>query len=608
MEVIPHGYTNHAIRDGLGGARWSGVRERRDESVGGHDDESRAADVAQVSGAEQATRVLVDPPEWATAEDIAAAYPALGAEQIEAFRRFGAERTVPAGEVLYRRHHPHFAMYVILEGRVRIIDDLGGAHERGTVEYGPGGLVGEYNLLTGQAAYLSAVAVAPTRLIEIRPDRLRELMAQEERLSELILRALLRRRAAMIGLRMGLSIIGSSYSADARRLLEFTARNQIPRSWMDVERDATAEALLRDFGVALADTPVVIWGPRVLKNPANAELAQVLGFAPAPAPPQVFDLLVVGAGPAGLAASVYGASEGLSTLALESTAVGGQAGTSTRIENYLGFPAGLSGADLTARAALQAAKFGAQISAPAQAVRLEPREGLIVVHLSDGTQAGARAVVIATGARYRRLDIDGLERLEGTGVYYAATGEEASRHARDAVAVVGGGNSAGQAAVFLAAHTRRVCLLVRRDLAATMSHYLTDQLARHPNIQILARTEVAALHGDGQLQGLTVVDRRDGSRRDLDARALFVFIGADPHTGWLRGALALDRSGFILTGRDAPATGVPAAGRLPLETTIPGVFAAGDVRSGSIKRVASAVGEGSMAVRLVHDHLARQLV
>jgi thioredoxin reductase (NADPH) len=552
--------------------------------------------------------LLIDVPEWATAEDMAVAFPALSDEQIEASRRFGAERAVPAGEVLYRRHDPHFAMYVILEGRVHIIDDYGGAHERAHLEYGPRGVVGEYNLLTGQAAYMSAVAVAPTRLVEIQPDRLRELMAQEETLGELILRALLRRRAGAIGLHWGLRIIGSSYSADARRLLEFTARNQIPHSWMDVEHDAAAEAMLRDFGVALAETPVVIWGQRVLKNPANAELARLLGFAPAPEPAQVFDLLVVGAGPAGLAASVYGASEGLSTLTLESTAVGGQAGTSTRIENYLGFPAGLSGADLAARAALQAAKFGARISAPAQAAGLEPGEGLTVVHLSDGTQAGARAVIIATGARYRRLDLEGLERLEGTGVYYAATREEASRHAGDAVAVVGGGNSAGQAAIFLAARTRRVYLLVRRaDLGATMSRYLTDQLARHPNVEVLAQTEVAALHGGGQLQALTVTDRRDGSRRDLDARALFVFIGADPHTRWLRGVLALDRSGFILTGRDAPVPGGPAAGRLPQETTIPGVFAAGDVRSGSIKRVASAVGEGSMAVRLVHDHLARQL-
>ena len=305
---------------------------------------------------------------------------------------------------------------------------------------------------------------------------------------------------------------------------------------------------------------------------------------------------------------MYGASEGLSALTVESVAVGGQAGTSTRIENYLGFPAGLSGADLTARAALQAAKFGAQISVPVQAVGLQPGAGVHLVHLSDGTQVGARAVVIATGARYRRLDLDGLAALEGTGVYYAATPEEASRHAGDAVAVVGGGNSARQAAVFLAARTRRVYLLVRRDdMAATMSGYLSDQLTRHPNIEILARTEVAALHGEGELRGLTVADRRDGTRRELDARALFVFIGADPPTGWLQDVLALDRSGFVLTGSDAPATDEPAAGRLPLETTVPGVFAAGDVRSGSIKRVASAVGEGSMAVRLVHDHLARQL-
>jgi len=569
---------------------------------------ARAAAVTPLSGPERAATLLVDLPRWVTAEDIAAAFPRLGGERIEAFRRFGTERAAAAGEALYRRHDPHPALYVILEGRVRIIDDFGGPHERGIVEYGPGVFVGEYNQLTGEAAYLSAVAVAPARLIEVQQGRLQELMAQEETLSELILRALLRRRAFMIGLRTGVSIIGSSHSADARRLLEFTARNQIPHSWIDIERDAGAAVMLRDLGVAPTETPVVIWGARMLKNPANAELARELGFAPAPAPAQVVDLLVVGAGPAGLSASVYGASEGLSALTVESVAVGGQAGTSTRIENYLGFPAGLSGADLTARAALQAAKFGAQISVPVQAVGLQPGAGVHLVHLSDGTQVGARAVVIATGARSRRLDLDGLAALEGTGVYYAATPEEASRHAGDAVAVVGGGNSAGQAAVFLAARTRRVYLLVRRDdMAATMSGYLSDQLTRHPNIEILARTEVAALHGEGELRGLTVADRRDGTRRELDARALFVFIGADPPTGWLQDVLALDRSGFVLTGSDAPATDEPAAGRLPLETTVPGVFAAGDVRSGSIKRVASAVGEGSMAVRLVHDHLARQL-
>jgi thioredoxin reductase (NADPH) len=538
----------------------------------------------------------------------AVAFPVLSDEQIQAFRRFGTERVAAAGEILYRQQDASFALLVILKGRIAVIDDFGGAHERVVVEHGPRMFTGGYNLLAGRASFFTGVAVEPTLLVEIQPGRLRELMAGEETLSELILHALLRRQALLIGEHLGLRIIGSSYSADARRLLEFTARNQIAHSWVDVEHDAAAEAMLRDFGVAPTDTPVVIWGQRILKNPANAELARVLGFAPAPEPVQVVDLLVVGAGPAGLAASVYGASEGLSTLTLENTAVGGQAGTSTRIENYLGFPAGLSGADLAARAALQAVKFGAQISAPAQAVRLVPREGVTVVHLSDGTKVGARAVVIATGARYRRLDLPGLADLEGTGVYYAATVEEASRHAGHAVVVVGGGNSAGQAAVFLAAHTRHVYLLVRRgDLAATMSRYLTDQIARHPNIEVLAHTEVAALHGDGRLHGLTVTDRRDGTRRDLDARALFVFIGADPHTEWLHGVLALDRSGFILTGRDAPAPDGQDIGRLPLETTVPGVFAVGDVRSGSIKRVASAVGEGSMAVRLVHDHLARRL-
>jgi len=552
--------------------------------------------------------VLVEIPEWVTAEDENVAFHALGDEQIEACRGFGVERAVPAGEVLSRRQAPLHAMYVILEGAVQIVDDLGGAHERARLEYGPRGVVGEYNLLTGAASDMAAVAVEPSRLIEIKRDRLRDLMAQEEALSGLILRALLRRRELLIGLHWGLRIIGSSYSVDARRLLEFTARARIPHSWIDVERDPAAEALLEDFAIAPDQTPLVEWGPQVLKNPTNAELAKVLGFAPAPEPAQVVDLLVVGAGPAGLAASMYGASEGLSTLTLESAAIGGQAGTSTRIENYLGFPAGLSGTDLATRAALQAEKFGARISAPAPAAGLAAREGVILVHLSDGTQVGARAVVIATGARYRRLHLPGLADLESTCVYYAATPEEASRHADDTVAVVGAGNSAGQAAIFLAARTSHVYLLARRDdLEATMSRYLIDQIARHTNIEVLAHTEITAMHGDGELQALTVADRTDGSRRDLDVRALFVFIGADPHTEWLQGALALDRSGFILTGRDAPAPDAPGPGRLPLETAVAGVFAAGDVRSGSIKRVASAVGEGSMAVRLAHDHLARHL-
>ena len=535
------------------------------------------------------------------------AFPVLTDGQIEALRRFGSPRNVDAGEVLYRQEDTDFALLVVLHGRIAVFDDYGGPHERVVVEHGSRMVTGSYNVLAGRASFFTGVAVEPTFLVEVQPARLRELMAQEEGLSELILRAMLRRQALLIGEHLGLRIIGSGYSADARRLLEFAARNHLAHSWVDVEHDAAAEALLRAFDVAPTDTPVVTWGTRVLRNPTNADLARMLGFAPGPEPADVVDLLVVGAGPAGLAASVYGASEGLSTLTLESVAVGGQAGTSTRIENYLGFPAGLSGADLAARAALQAAKFGAAISSPQLAIQLEHHPGMTTVHLSGGNTVDARAVIIATGARYRRLDLPGLADLEGTGVYYAATPEEASRYADEAVAVVGGGNSAGQAAIFLASHTRHVYLVVRRELAATMSRYLIDELAGHPNIEVLTHTEVTALHGRTQLQGVTVTDRAGGSGRDLDAHALFAFIGAQPHTDWLPSDLALDPAGFILTGRDIPDPDVQAVDRLPLETSIPGIFAAGDVRSGSIKRVASAVGEGSMAVRLVQDHLARLL-
>jgi thioredoxin reductase (NADPH) len=364
--------------------------------------------------------------------------------------------------------------------------------------------------------------------------------------------------------------------------------------------------MLQVFGVSVDETPVVLWGDRVLRNPSEQEMARVLGFVPSAEHDDHYDLVVIGAGPAGLAASVYGASEGLSTLTLEGIAVGGQAGTSTRIENYLGFPAGLSGAELAARAAVQAEKFSARITSPCTVVRLESRDGLSVVGISDGDEVSARAVVIATGAHYRRLGLDRLDEFEGNGVYYAATQVEATMCGGDAVAVVGGGNSAGQAAVYLAEHTRHVWLIVRRpELTDTMSRYLIDEIARHKRIELLTETEVVALHGDAGLTGITVAHKRDGTR-GLDARALFVFIGADPHTDWLVGAVELDESGFILTGRDLRSTnGEPP---LPLETSRPGVFAAGDVRSGSIKRVASAVGEGSMAVRLVHDHFARSIL
>jgi thioredoxin reductase (NADPH) len=469
------------------------------------------------------------------------------------------------------------------------------------VEHGPRSFLGEYNAISGQPALFTGIARAAGRAVIVPIADLRMLIATQSTLSNIVLGALLNRRSLLISEQVGARIIGSRYSPDTRRLREFASRNRLPHAWLDVETDPAVEELLRALGVAPEAMPVVLLGDLVFDNPTNQEFAQLLGFVPPPDQHDVYDLLVIGGGPAGLAAAVYGASEGLSTILLESVAVGGQAGTSSRIENYLGFPAGISGAELAARAAIQAEKFEARLTFPCEAVSLESTDGIHLVRLADGDEVSARAVILATGARYRKLPLARLEELEGLGVYYAATLAEARMCAGSAVAVVGGGNSAGQAALFLANATRRVSLIIRRpELAATMSRYLIDEIERNDRIELLTESEVVELHGDGELAGLTLLDRRDGARRQLDARALFVFIGADPCTEWLEGSVARDRAGFVLTGADVTG-GRP---RLPLETSRAGVFAVGDARSGSVKRVASAVGEGSMAVRLVHAHLA----
>jgi thioredoxin reductase (NADPH) len=477
--------------------------------------------------------------------------------------------------------------------------------------HGAGRFLGELNLLTGQAVFLTAVVGEPGEVLAVPAARLRELVAHDPAVGDLILRACLIRRTIMIGLGTGFRLIGSRFSPDTRRLREFAARNRLPHRWIDLERDKGAETLLRRLGVGPEDTPVVILhGHQVLRNPSNADLARALGLPVPSAGEDACDLIIVGAGPAGLAASVYGASEGLRTIVLEAVATGGQAGTSSRIENYLGFPSGISGSELADRAVIQAEKFGAHINVPAEAAALEHREGLHVVRLSEGTTITGHTVVIATGARYRRLPVPRLEEFEGVSVYYAATLMEAQFCQGDPVAIVGGGNSAGQATVFMAEHTARVRLLVRSDdLAKSMSRYLVDEIEHNPRVEVLLHTEVRELIGqDGVLQALVVEDNRTGERRTIDARAVFVFIGAKPYTSWLQGQLAVDERGFVLTGSaaDSPDEAMLASvGRswLPLETSRPGVFAVGDVRSGSIKRVASAVGEGAMAVRLVHEHL-----
>jgi thioredoxin reductase (NADPH) len=450
-------------------------------------------------------------------------------------------------------------------------------------------------------------------VLAIPRERLKEVVTEESNLSDVILKAFLARRAYMIRTGLGLRIIGSRHSIDAARLREVAARNRLPHVWIELEEDPGAEALLERFGAKASDTPVTVWQTKeVLKNPTDAEFAHTTGLKVDAPLEQTYDLVVVGAGPAGLGASVYGASEGLSTLALESTALGGQAGTSSRIENYPGFPAGLSGFELASRILVQADKFGARAAVPQEAAGLRSDDGYYRIELSDGGEVAARSVIAATGARYRRLDVPQLERFEGVSVHYAATEAEAQRCEGEKVAVVGGGNSAGQAALFLAGRTRNVYLLIRGDdLGKSMSRYLVDRIMNAGNVELLANTEVVELMGEDHLEGVVVEDNRSGARQTLDARALFVFIGAEANTGWLKRTVELDERGFVLTGRELDGSVLDDDAwrerlREPflLETSLPGVFAAGDVRSGSIKRCASAVGEGAMAVKFVHQYLA----
>jgi thioredoxin reductase (NADPH) len=535
--------------------------------------------------------------------DLWGAFPRLSDAQIRALAAHGAPRTFRPGDVLYREGDRDPDFMVVREGAVAVVEGYGG-EERVLARHGPGRFLGELSLLTGQPAFLTAVAAEPGEAIAVPAPRLRELVAHDPALGDLILRAYLIRRSLLIEAGAGFRIVGSCHSPDALRLREFAARNRLPHVWIDVEKDEAAEALLRGLSIGPEDTPVVIWrGTEVFRNPTPAELARLMGLH-APRPIEgVCDLVVVGAGPAGLAAAVYGASEGLATIAVDAIATGGQAALSSRIENYLGFPSGISGAELAERAVIQAEKFGADIRVPGEAAGLEPRDGHHAVTLGDGTDLLGRTVLIATGARYRRLDVPRLERFEGAGVYYAATPIEARVCRGIPVAVVGGGNSAAQATLFLARHAMSVRLLVRGgDLAAGMSRYLADRIERDPRIEVRLRTEVRELLGDEVLEGVVLEDLGTGEREEIEVSALFVFIGAEPYTAWLAGRVALDDRGFVLTGGD----GLPAAGGrrpLPLETSVPGVFAAGDVRVGSIKRVASAVGEGAMAVRLVHEYL-----
>jgi thioredoxin reductase (NADPH) len=531
-------------------------------------------------------------------------------QKIERLAAYGERRMVREGDVLYREGDPTYDFFVILSGMVAIVEGYGGADERLIGMHGPHRFLGELSMITGQVSFLTAVVREPGEVLAVPVDRVRAMVAENPSIGDLILRAFLLRRSILIEKGAGLRIIGSRYSDDARRLRDFAARNRMPYRWIDLESDAQAETLLRHLGVPPHETPVVIWhGTQVLRNPSNAKLARLLGLAePAEAVTDV-DLVVVGAGPAGLAAAVYAASEGLSAVIVDSVATGGQAGTSSRIENYLGFPSGISGGELAERAVLQARKFGARVVVPLTATALSGHDGHYVIRLDDGTQMSCRMVLIATGARYRKLDVPRLADFEMTSVYYAATLPEAQACERNPVAVVGGGNSAGQATIFLAERAPHVHLLVRHDaLGRDMSRYLADRIMQLNNVTVHLNTEVRELVGEHALDAVIVADNRTEVRRRIDARALFVFVGAEPCTAWLGSEVALDDDGFILTGADAgrAETGQD-DGEQPflLETSRLGVFAAGDVRSGSTKRVASAVGEGAMVIQIMHEHLQR---
>jgi thioredoxin reductase (NADPH) len=532
------------------------------------------------------------------------AYPRLDEAQIGLLERVGERRATVRGEILAQEGDRSSEFYVLLSGQVLVL--TGYPHDPRMIRaHGPGRFLGELSELSGQVEFVTMVVNVPGEVLAVDVRRLRELVERDPDFGELIVRAYLVRRFLLIGEGAGLQVIGTRSAPDTQRLRQFLARNRVPHRFVDVEQETGTGELLQRLNVRPGELPVVLaHGQRVLRNPRNAELAAYLGLTGPQTDSPVCDLVVVGAGPAGLAAGVYGASEGLATVILDSVASGGQAATTSRIENYLGFPAGISGAELAERAAIQAEKFGARITVPGEALGLTRNDGPeYTIHTDGCPSLTTRSVILATGARYRKLDVPRLAEFEMSSVYYAATRFEAGQCAADPVAVVGGGNSAGQAAIFLAQFCPRVYLLIRhQDLGRDMSHYLVVEIEMDPRIEVLRCTNVRELVGERTMEGLLVEEIPTGATRRLDARALFVFIGALPGTQWLRDTIVLDDHGFVVTGEHLPAAG-DAARPLLLESSWPAVFAAGDVRSGSIKRVASAVGEGAMAVRLVHERL-----
>ena len=538
----------------------------------------------------------------------------LTGEQIALLRREGQARPVVAGEVLFREGDRGYDFIVILAGRVAIVDHQAGA-ERVLATGGPGEFVAELNLLTGERLFTTAVVTEPGEVLAVPVARLQAVISQDQGLGQWIIRTLFARRQWLAQMQTGLRIVGSRSSPQTRRLLEFAARNRLPHVWLDTDTDPAAGVVLAHHHTPSSQTPVVVMrGGELLRQPSNAELARAAGIGTDPVAGMTYDVAIIGAGPAGLAAAVYGASEGLATALVDGLAIGGQIGTTSRIENYLGFPVGISGDEFAQRAHIQVLRFGASIVLPATATGLSGDSKARVIHLDTGDRLTAHSVIIATGVTYRTIDATGLDRFGGLGVFYSPLGIHDEIHPGDPVVIAGGGNSAGQAAIWLADRGHRVTIAVRgTDLAENMSRYLTDRIAGRPDMEVRYHTVVRDLHGSQWLERVGVEDLTTKTRDTLPAAALVVLVGAEPHTGWLAGSVLLDNGGYLVTGS---ALGPDTRHRSPwtgrdhdpylLETSAPGVFAAGDVRSGSVKRAAAAVGEGSIAVRFVSEYLGRR--
>ena len=541
------------------------------------------------------------------------AFPTLSATQINRIRALGRVRRVEAGEILFEPGETTLPFFVLLSGAMEIVQpSLNG--ERTVATHGPGEFTGEMTMISGRRSLARGRVTEPGDFVELDTEGLRSLVARDAELSEIFMRAFILRRLQLVDRGQGnIVLMGSRHSSNTLRLREFLTRNEHPFTYVDLDADKSSQELLDRFQVDASEIPVIVCsGGIVLRNPTIQKLADCLGLNISVDESQIRDLIIVGAGPAGLAAAVYAASEGLDVLTIEAGAPGGQAGSSSKIENYLGFPTGLSGQELAARAIAQTEKFGAKMMVAHGVVQLECARRPYKVVLDNGNRLAARAVVIATGAEYKRPPIANLEKFTGQGVYYGATFMEAQLCGDDEVIVVGGGNSAGQAAVFLAQTANKVHMLVRSGgLAQSMSRYLIQRIEENPGIELHYNTEIVALDGDTQLEGVTWRDRTSGATTAHDIRHVFIMAGASPRTEWLQGCVALDEKGFILTGRDlddANGSVSWAHTRAPmmLETSLPGVIAVGDVRSGNVNRVASAVGEGSIAIHLVHRSLAEQ--